>query len=118
MRKWVWRLCVALWLLISAPFVLGFLLIDFGPMLSTHPLSYFERRDPTTCPGYYDRYDDELLACIHNARMAQFNWIFAKHDAEQALRGFYSIGPWLLAPFWIPLAIWALVRLLRRARNQ
>ena len=46
MRKWVWRLCVALWVAISTPVVLSFLLVLILPMLNAHPLSYFERRDP------------------------------------------------------------------------
>jgi hypothetical protein len=70
--KWAWRLCVALWLLLCAPFVVMVLLELVLPLATRHPLSYFERRDPTTCPGYYERYDDAVLACIHQAREAQF----------------------------------------------
>ena len=47
-RKWLWRVCIALWLLVSAPFILVFVLMLVTPFSGTNPISYFESRDPTT----------------------------------------------------------------------
>ena len=113
MRKWVWRLCVALWVAISTPVVLSFLLVLILPMLNAHPLSYFERRDPTTCPGYSTQYDDKLLACIHRANEAQYEWMATKLPITLTL----GSAPWWLFPFWGPLAIWVLVRVFQRVRK-
>jgi hypothetical protein len=107
----VWRLCVALWLLVSTPFVLTFLAMLILPLWNSHPLSFFERRDPTACPRYYDRYDDELLACIHRANEAQFSWMATRLPVEEA----FASAPLTLSPFWMPLAVWSLARFFRRA---
>jgi hypothetical protein len=112
-KKAGWGLGIVFWLVISVPGVLVFLAMLILPLYQTHPLSYFDRRNPTTCPGYYDRHDDELLACIHRANEAQFNWMATRLPVESAL----GSAPWLLAPFWIPLALWFSVRLFRRARR-
>jgi hypothetical protein len=112
-HKILWSLCIGFWLIVASPFALTFVVSSVSALPFIHPLSYFVRRDPTTCPGYYDHIDDALLVCIHHAGEAQSVWIGTILHLSALARE----AEFFLAPLWLPLALWALVRLLRRARQ-
>jgi hypothetical protein len=111
MRKWVRRFCIGLGVVITGACLLVFLLMTFPLAFGLHPLSFFERRDPTTCPGYYDRLDEKLLVCIYAAREASRRWILTLAEVQAAL----GIAKTWLAPSCVLFVVWLSYRLARRA---
>jgi hypothetical protein len=49
-----------------------------GHLQTARPISYFERRDPTTCPGYGVEKQD----CIDQANQSQNDWIVTQRALQ------------------------------------
>jgi hypothetical protein len=116
--KWLWLIvgviAVAGWLYFTAVFLTAFSVSASSVWHTTHPASFFERRDAATCPGYGERDDEELSACIHQAYLSQRDWMSTRIAASQIAR----MGEMLLIPPLAPIVIWALVYAIRRTHRR
>src|SRR5258708_582510 len=116
--KWLWRvvgvIAVIGWLYVSGVLLIAFGASAYSALRGTHPASFFERRDATTCPGYGERDDDELSACIHQANLARMDWMLTR----SAVSHIADMGEMLLLPPLAPLLVWALVRAVNRGRRR
>ncbi len=116
--KWLWRvvgvIAVVGWLYVSGVSLIAFGAWTYSAWRTTHPASFFEHRDATTCPGYGERDDDELSACIHRANLARMDWTLTRAAMSQTL----DMAEMLLLPPLAPLLVWALIRAVNRARRR
>jgi hypothetical protein len=114
--RWLWRVSVALWLcaVLASLLVFSTLAAVSWHGSDAHLSAFFERRDPTSCPGYRERYDDSLLACIHGANESRRKWMATRFELGN-IGGFAEL---LLLPPTLPLFVWLLLRLAGRIPRQ
>jgi hypothetical protein len=108
----LWRAAVALWVsaMLVALTVFSTLSVFTWRGSDPHLFAYFDRRDPAACPGYRERYGDELLDCIRRANESQQNWMMAR----AAIGNIGVLGEVYVLPPMLPFFAWLLVGVTRR----
>jgi hypothetical protein len=111
--KWLTRVAIVVWLLLTALCLYGFVFFAYFDARSIFPSSFIERHDATTCPGYGERDDPELAECIHLARQVATRRTLSLMAISRIV---FSDAQMLDLPFGL-LLIWGSVKAVRRIKK-